>query len=185
MKILLLLFVMKSSIGFSSTLVDESALIIQGSVSSVAIAFLQEAVLRMIPYAIPGIMLVILDLIFGIRAANFRGERVRFSTALRRTMTKTFSYICFIILASTLALAFSQNWLEWLVLGLVYTNEFASIVGNYLETKGLVFSFKAFYRWLFKKAGQHMGIEVTDEEAAEMLKSKPKIAKDDVNNKTQ
>ena len=154
----------------SRDMAEESAFIIQGSVSGVAIAFLQTAVLRMIPYSIPGLMLIALDLIFGIRAAVARGERVRFSTAIRRTMTKTFSYLCFIILASTLALAFNQNWLEWLVLGLVYANEFFSIIGNYLETKGLSISFEALYKWMFKKAGQHVGVEVTDEEADEIIK---------------
>ena len=73
----------------------------------------------MVPYAVPGAFLIILDLIHGVRAAKYRGERVRLSTAINRTMTKTFSYVCWIILASTLALAFKVDWVEWLVLGLV------------------------------------------------------------------
>lgn len=132
----------------------------QGSVATTLIVFLQTAVLRMIPYAIPAVFLIALDLFYGCRAAKFRGEKVRLSTAVRRTMTKFFSYICWIILASTLALSFGKDWLEWAVLGLVYANELASIVGNYLETKGIEFSFVGFYRWLLKviagKAGEAM-----------------------------
>lgn len=151
---------------------EENAFIIQGSVSATAIVFFQTAILRMVPYAVPGLCLIALDLLFGIRAASFRGERVRFSTAIRRTMTKTFSYLCFIVLASTLAVAFGKDWLEWFVLGLVYANEFASIVGNYLETKGITLSFADLYRWIFKKAGQQVGVEVTDEDAANIIKQK-------------
>lgn len=139
---------------------EESALVMQGSVATTVVVFLQTAVLRMIPYAIPALFLIALDLFYGCRAARYRGEKVRISTAVRRTMTKFFSYICWIILASTLALAFSHDWLEWAVLGLVYTNELASIIGNYLETKGIEFSFVHFYRWILKviagKAGEAM-----------------------------
>lgn len=156
---------------------QEKAVIIQGSTTATFVAFLQASILRMVPYAVPGLMLVVLDLIFGIRAAKARGERVRISTALRRTLTKTFSYLCFIILASTLAIAFEKEWIEVVVLGMVYANEFASIIGNYLETKGLHLSMIALYRLIFKKAGQHAGVEISDEEAQEILKPKPRDAR--------
>lgn len=155
-----------------TSLAEGDTFILQGSVATAAVAFLQAAVLRMIPYAVPGLALIILDLIFGIRAASGRGEKVRFSTALRRTMTKTFSYICFIVLASTLALAFGKDWLEWFVLGLVYANEFFSIVGNYLETKGMELSFVDLYRLIFKKAAGHAGVDVSDDDAGNIIKPK-------------
>lgn len=155
-----------------TTIAEGDAFIIQGSVATAAVAFLQAAVLRMIPYSVPGLALIILDLIFGIRAASGRGEKVRFSTALRRTMTKTFSYICFIVLASTLALAFGKDWLEWFVLGLVYANEFFSIIGNYLETKGMELSFVELYRLIFKKAAGHAGVDVSDDDAGNIIKPK-------------
>lgn len=91
----------------------------------------------MVPYATPAIVLIILDLIYGCKAAAYRQERVRFSTAIRRTLTKSFSYVCWIILASTLALSFEKEWLEWIILGMVYLNELSSIIGNYFEAKGL------------------------------------------------
>jgi len=123
------------------------------------IAFLQTAVLRMIPYALPSVVLIILDLGFGIKAARYRGEKVRFSTAIRRTVTKLFGYICWLVLASTLALAFEQRWLEWVILGLVYANELSSIVANHLETKGLEISWKAVNRALFHFGAQKAGLD--------------------------
>ena len=139
---------------------EEGALVMQSSISATAVVFLQEAVLRMIPYSVPALFLIALDLLYGVRAAKYRGEKVRISTTIRRSVTKCFSYVCWIIIASTLALAFKKDILEWVVLGVVYFNEMASIVGNYLQTKGIEFSFVGFYRWLLKviagKAGEAM-----------------------------
>lgn len=154
---------------------EETSFVIQGSVSSVVVAFFQTAVLRMIPYATAAIPLIILDLIYGIRAAKFRGERARLSTAVRRSMTKTFSYVCWIILATALSISFEVKWVEWFVLGMVYVNELASIVGNYLETKGLHFSYANFIRLVFKKGAEKVGVDVSDEDANEIIKPKEEV----------
>jgi len=151
-------------------LTEESALVVEGSVSAALVALLQTAVLRMIPYAIPGLFLLVLDLIYGIRAAQTRGEKVRMSTAIRRSMTKLFSYICWLILATTIAIAFDKTWLEWGTLALVYGNEGLSIIGNYLESKGLSFSIAAVYRWILKLFAGKVGGEMSDDEANEILK---------------
>lgn len=151
---------------------EESAFILEGSVSATAIAFLQTAVLRMIPYAVPGVVLIVLDLIYGLRAAKVRGEKTRFSTAIRRTTTKIFSYICWIILASTLSLSFGVKWLEWFVLGLVYANELTSIIGNYLETKGLELSIKDLYRFVFRVGAEKVGATMDAAEVEGIIKEK-------------
>ena len=156
---------------------EESALVTNGSVSAVAVAFLKTAVLRMIPYSVPALALVILDLLYGIRAAKHRGERARLSTAVRRSTTKVFSYIIWLVLASTLALAFHVNWLEWGVLGLVYVNEMASIVGNYLETKGIELSMIDLYRMIIRKGAEKVGLGVEKEEAEELIKPKNEMPK--------
>ena len=149
---------------------EESSLIVEGTVASALVALLKTAVLRMIPYAIPGLMLILLDLIMGCRAARTRGEKVRASTAIRRTMTKLFTYICFIILATTLAIAFDRTFLEWGTLGLVYANELLSVIGNYLETKGMTFSLVGVYRWFIKWVTGKAGVPMSDEEASEIIK---------------
>lgn len=138
---------------------EEGAFVLEGGVSAVAVAFLRQAVLRMIPYAVPSVFLIVLDLIYGVKAARFRKERVTLSTAMRRTVTKTFGYVCWLVLASTMALAFGQQWLEWIILGLVYLNELASIIGNHLETKGLELNWKVINRVLFRWGGQKVGVD--------------------------
>jgi len=148
---------------------EESALIVEGSVSAALVTVLQTAVLRMIPYAIPAVALLALDLIYGVKAAKFRDEKVRASTAIRRTTTKFFSYLCWLILASTLAISFDKNWLEWGVLAVVYANEGLSIIGNYLETKGLSFSIAGVYKGIVKWISGKVGVDV---EPGEIIKEK-------------
>lgn len=148
-----------------------------GGVAATALAFLRSMLTNMMPYAIVAVPLIILDLLWGIRAARYREERVTFSRAFRRTMSKTFDYICWIVIASGIALAFEKKWLEFFILGLVIFNELTSIVGNYFETKGIQLSFVAVYRFIFKKAAEKHGIEVTDEEAKEIIKPQLRDAK--------
>lgn len=153
---------------------EESALIVEGGVSAALITLLQTAVLRMIPYAVPGLMLVLIDLYYGVKAAKTRGEQVRASSAIRRSVTKIFLYIAWLILATTIAIAFQKEWLEWGVLALVYGNEFLSVIGNYLESKGMSFSIAAVYRWLIKFFAGKVGGDMSDDEAGEILKKKTK-----------
>lgn len=160
----------------------ESALVVQGGVSAVAVAFIQEAVLRMIPYAVPSFVLLLLDLLYGIKAAKFRGEKVRVSTAVRRSMTKLFSYCCWLIIASTMSLSFHKDWIEWAVLGLVYVNEFSSVIGNYLETKGIEFSMVNLYRWILKVITGKVGEAIDSAEAGEIIKPKKKKGKNSKKN---
>lgn len=158
---------------------EEVTVAVESGISATAIVFLQSAVLRMIPYSVPALVIVALDLIYGIKAAKHRGERVRFSTACRRTVSKIVSYICWLILASTLALSFHKDWIEWFVLALVYGNEFASIVGNYLETKGLEFSFAGLYRWVLKVIAGKVGEPIDKEDAESIIieKDRPRDAR--------
>ena len=52
---------MKQAIPLAVT--EDSALIVEGGASAALVTILQTAVLRMIPYAVPGLALVLLDLV--------------------------------------------------------------------------------------------------------------------------
>ena len=148
--------------------------VVQGSVSVAAIAFLQSALTHMIPYAICAVPLIILDLLWGIRAAKYRKERVTFSRAFRRTMSKVAEYLCWIIIAASIAIAFDMRWIEFVIIGAVMFNEIMSVVSNYLETKDIKLSSLGIFRWLFKTASCKVGVEVSREEIEEILQEKPK-----------
>ena len=63
------------------------------------------------------------------------------------------------------------------MLGLVYVNELASIIGNYLETKGVELSIKDFYKWIFKAGAGKAGLEVSEEDANSIIKGRKRDAK--------
>ena len=158
-----------------------AAIVAEGGVSATAILFFHSAVVNMIPYLMAAIPLLILDCIWGVKASRRRylitgnrEDKPRFSKGLRRSVGKGFEYLCWCVVASTMSLAFDKSWLEWLVLGVVYGNEMLSIVGNYLECKGIELSIVDLYRLIFRKGAAHVGIEVSEDEAGQVLKPKDK-----------
>lgn len=155
--------------------------VVEGGVTAAAVAFLQKTVMTMIPFFLPAIFLVALDLHLGIKAAKHRykkykrdADRVTFSRALRGTVGKCFEFLCWIIIASSLTVAFEQAWIEWATLGLVYANEIASVIGNYLCTKDIEFSLLAFIKNLLvfvtRWIGNKIGIVTDDVSFDDVLK---------------
>ena len=138
--------------------ISAGELIVQGSVATTAVVFLQESVLNMIPYLIIALFLIIVDLYFGVKAAKKRGERVRASRAFRRTMGKTMEYVCWVILASSLSVAFHTVVIEWVVLGIVMGNELLSVLTNYFELHG----YKIKGLNIFKIVGEKAGIDTSE-----------------------
>lgn len=113
-----------------------SATIAQGSVSVLALAFLHDTITLMIPFICIAVVLIIVDLIFGIAAAQRRGESVRVSRAIRRTVNKIVEYACWIILSASLAVAFAFDSLNWIILSIVIGNEMISIFSNWMLVHG-------------------------------------------------
>ena len=155
--------------------------VIEGGVTAAAVAFLQQTVLAMIPFLVPAFFLVVLDLWFGVKAAKHRykkyrreGDRVTFSRALRGTVGKVFEFLCWIIIASSMTVAFQQDWIQWATLGLVYVNEIGSVIGNYLCTKDIEFSLLGFLRavlvFVARWVGNKLGIVTDDVTFDDVLK---------------
>ena len=155
------------------------SIIAQGGVSATALAFFTDSIMHAIPWMICAAPLILLDLNWGIKAARHRGEVIRFSKAFRKTVGKTFEYLCWIILASTLALAFTRQWIEWAVLGAVIVNELASVVGNYFETKGLTIKWRTVINAIIRFFGKKTNTDTSDinvDEFVEPIK-RPRDAK--------
>lgn len=86
------------------------------------------------------IILIFVDLRFGIAAAIKRGEKIRFSRAGRRTINKIVDYLCWILLAGAIGKAFGLPFdlpiLPAIVLLVIYGFEINSCYGNYFEVHG-------------------------------------------------
>lgn len=93
------------------------------------------------------------DLVFGVKAAKHRGEIIRKSRALKRTLNKICSYILWVVVAyffgKAFGFPFGIDLLPLIMLLVIYGVELESIYSNYFESKGIkakVNIFKLFSR---------------------------------------
>ena len=87
--------------------------------------------------------LILGDLRFGICAARKRGEKIRGSRAVRRTINKMVDYICWVSIARV-GRVFGGPLLAAIIMLVVCTIELSSIFDNYCEYKGLKKHFNVF-----------------------------------------
>jgi hypothetical protein len=112
---------------------------VTGAVTSVILSGMMDFLEPLKWFALLGLILIVSDLRFGIRAAKSRGERIRFSRAGRRTINKLVDYVCWVFLAAAMNKAFipfAMPLLPGLVLLVVYGFEINSCYANYFEARG-------------------------------------------------
>lgn len=121
-------------------------------------------------------ILLTVDLLFGIRAARVRNEKIKRSRAVKRTINKFVDYVCWLLLAGALGLVFGEPFhvpiLPIIVMAVVISVELESCVVNYFEYKGKKIKFN--WRKLFGKKGEEMLGGIIEEVPLE-----PKKEKDD------
>lgn len=92
-------------------------------------------------FALLAIILILVDLRFGLMAARARGDEIRTSRAGRRTMNKIVDYTCWILLAGAFGKAFGSPFgievlLPATVLLVIFGLEVNSCFSNYFEAHG-------------------------------------------------
>ena len=114
--------------------------IIAGFTASVLSPFI-EGWQQMLWFLILAIILILGDLRFGIAAAKKRGERIRPSRAVRRSINKLVDYICWLSIATVCGINFGTIFdvplLSVIIMAIVCLIELSSIIDNYLEYKGI------------------------------------------------
>ena len=148
---------MHNTMSFSEE-ISTSGAIAQGGASAVFIAFFQDTLQIMIPYLIVTFAIVVLDCIYGIKASIKRGEHIRPARAIRRTVSKLFEYICWIIVAATLSLAVKWGPLQYIILSIPIGIELLSIMQNFLFIKGKRIQGLN----IFKIVGEKIGTDLSD-----------------------
>lgn len=104
------------------------------------IGSIQEFIVPLVPFF--GLMLVVVlsDLWFGLKAAKARRDKIRFSSAGRRTVGKFVDYICWIFIAATfdmvLTTPLSIPLFRYIILLVVFGFEIESCFSNYFAAKG-------------------------------------------------
>lgn len=114
------------------------------------------------PWLLLGAVALLVDLRFGIKAAKARGETVRTSRAIRRTLNKAIDYLGIVTLAEMLSRTFGVSLGVPIVsvgmLFIIYGIELSSILNNYFEYKGLPWKFNLL-KFLRKKSELAESIE--------------------------
>lgn len=105
-------------------------------------------------FLLAALCLIVADAKFGIEAAKKRGEHIRRSRAIRRTVNKLIDYICWILVASSVGAAFGTPFgipiLPAIVLFVIYGCEINSCFNNYFEARGSKFRINIF-KWAKNK----------------------------------
>lgn len=142
--------------------------VISGTTATVFSAFV-EGWESLIVWLVVAFVLILADLRFGIAAALHRGEKIRGSRAIRRTINKMVDYICWISIAWVLGNSFGKIFdvplLVAIVMLVVCSIEISSIFDNYFEHKGLNKRFNVFkfFSKLFRISALEESIEEKDE----------------------
>ena len=132
--------------------------IVEGTASAILLSFVQNTFYSLIPYMIVIVATVTLDLYEGVRASKKRGEEVRVSRAIRRTVSKLFEYCCWIVFAGSLMTATGSSWLFYVVLVIPFVTELYSIITNHLFARGK----KITGLNLWKILGGKIGVDLDD-----------------------
>lgn len=105
-------------------------------------------------FLIAALCLILGDAKFGVEAAKKRGERIRKSRAIRRTINKMIDYICWILVANSVGAAFGTPFgipiIPAIVLFVIYGCEINSCFNNYFEARGSKFRINIF-KWVKAK----------------------------------
>lgn len=138
---------------------------IPGGFASLATAFVIESIEHMLPWLMVAFMVIICDLICGIRKSMLMGDRVRFSSAVRRTMGKMVTYFAFVVMVCMITVAAGGMWkIDIYSCLLVCLIEGVSIIGNILKPKGYDIDIRKVLNLFGKKALK------MDEDIAECVK---------------
>lgn len=124
---------------------------------------------RIIWFLLLAVILILGDLRFGIAAAQKRGEKIRPSRAIRRSLNKLVDYICWLSIATVVGVNFGSVFglplLSVIIMAVVCLIEMSSVIDNYLEYKGIkkkVNVIKLIAR-IFKKPELEDVLEPTDD----------------------
>lgn len=122
----------------SLTIIEENNnvnMAVQGTSVAVMSNYFYHAYVDMLPWLLPAVPLILLDLKLGRAKAAKKGESVTFNKSVKMTIDKSFSYICWCMLSVTLSIAFDAPFIKYAIMAIVYGLEVTSCISNWILIK--------------------------------------------------
>lgn len=134
-----------------------------GIIVPTAFAFLQEALVVMVPWIITMFFVILADLAAGVWKSYKLGIELRFSRGLRETMGKLLVYFAFVCMVACINVAYKGEFqfAKWAA-GIVIAIEFGSIIGNLLKPHGINISLSAIIKAILQKSPLPLTCEQAD-----------------------
>ena len=138
-------------------------LLASGIIVPTAFAFLQEALIVMVPWIITMFFVILADLAAGVWKSYKLGIELRFSRGLRETMGKLLVYFAFVCMVACINVAYKGEFqfAKWAA-GIVIAIEFGSIIGNLLKPHGINISLSAIIKAILQKSPLPLTCEQAD-----------------------
>lgn len=138
-------------------------LLASGIIIPTAFAFLQEALIVMVPWIITMFFVILADLAAGVWKSYKLGIELRFSRGLRETMGKLLVYFAFVCMVACINVAYKGEFqfAKWAA-GIVIAIEFGSIIGNLLKPHGINISLSAIIKAILQKSPLPLTCEQAD-----------------------
>lgn len=114
---------------------NNANLAVQGTTAAFVSGYMYDQYIAMFPWFMAAIPLILLDLRLGRQRARIKGEDVTIRKSIKMTIDKSFSYICWIMLATTLSSVFDADAIKYSIMGIIYGLEVASCFSAWLYIK--------------------------------------------------
>lgn len=149
---------------------NNANLAVQTTTTAVMTNYFYSYYVAMLPWFAAAVPLILIDLILGRKKARARGEKVTIGKSIKMTIDKSLSYICWIMLSTTLSVAFSLDFIKYFIMAAIYGLEVLSALNSWFESRGFDFNEGEMLRIVFKAIwNKILGIE---EDFKTVVKSK-------------
>ena len=114
----------------------KSSLITQGVTAGFFTQYIHATYVAVLPWLIPAIPLIILVCKYGRLNARVKHEEVTWCKTVKMAINKIFNYICWIMIACTLSIAFQCDYIAYFIMAVVYGLELMKCILRYVQSQG-------------------------------------------------
>lgn len=116
--------------------ITKSSLITQGVTAGFFSQYIHAMYIEVLPWLIPALPLILLVCKYGRQNALAKGEEVTWIKTIKMAINKIFNYLCWIMIACTLSIAFDSNLIAYSIMAVVYGLELMKCILRFVQSHG-------------------------------------------------